>query len=247
MFKLAEPSYVILYPSLLGGEFIAYTLSVCLPNYNHNIMKWDNNRAIVNCPFGFSEELHRDFDQQSTFPADYSKPFILRDHISPRLGMKYSDFDPKLTPIVLITTNPEMWFDKRVDRLYTWNHKDEITLEFIKKKLGFPTTQERLDEIKDAVLGDSICLPDLTMWARDNKPIVDRTPAIRRRDHTRYMRQHLLNFLIHQKNFDPLIIYDMDNVYRNLQTFVLEWQRIFPDLNTDKFTEYWREWLERNS
>ena len=140
-----------------------------------------------------------------------------------------------------------MWFDKRVDRLYTWNHKDEITLEFIKKKLGFSTTQERLDEIKDTVLGDTICLPDLTMWARDNKPITDRTPAIRRRDHTRYMRQHLLNFLIHQANFNPLIIFDMDNVYRNLNTFVLEWQKVFPDLNTDKFTEYWSEWLERNS
>ena len=84
MFKLAEPTYVILYPSLLGGEFIAYTLSVCLPNYNQNIMKWDNNRAIVNCPFGFSEELHRDFDQMTGFnyragrmgnPVDYSKPF----------------------------------------------------------------------------------------------------------------------------------------------------------------------------
>lgn len=234
-------NYIILYPALIGGEYLAHSLSLAVPGYNANPMVWAGQHATIQCYTNFTQT---DPFVNPAYEYDSSKSIIVRDHINPELD-KYKDM-PGLTPILLYSVNIDMWWHKRWRTLYKYVDKSVVTLEWLQEHVSTECDEAFLDTIL-IIAPDQFTIPDIILYWETGDDGFGRSHEHRKRDNIRHIREHMLEYENYKRLFNTPYKVNMDYVYQNWYRFEHAIKSIFEDIDVIKFKELWSAWLERNS
>lgn len=238
-----DNNYIVLYPSLLGGEMFTTTLADCVPSMNpcHNSLD-EKGAVITRCLTHFAEGRTADNLINKHYKWDKTKGVICRDHINTNLNL-YETFTPRFKPILLTTTSPEMWWEKRNWVLYRTVYKKDVTIKYLKTNIDELCDTKFLRKLKRN-MPDVVLEPDIFTywfngeceWNQDH-----------RTNHIHYIRGHLASFEAYRTHFADMISINIDNVYRNLPRLTHDVKQHFPQLDTELWEQRWEEWRERNN
>ena len=234
-------NYILLYPALIGGEWLAHSLSMCVPDYNHNPSTWIDQHANIQCYTNFTQ--NEPFINP-VYEYDPSKSIIVRDHINPEL-YKYEQL-PGLTPIILYSNNIDMWWHRRWRTLYKYVNKDILTVDWLQENVNEECDLEFLEELQ-LIVPDTFTVPDVILYWETGQNGFTRSHDDRRKDNIRHIREHMNMFTEFEDLFNPAHTLNMDHVYTHWNKFAGDCKQIFPELDTKEFYALWSKWLERNS
>ena len=151
-------NYILLYPALIGGEWLAHSLSICVPDYNPNPSTWIDQHVNIQCYTNFTQ--NEPFINP-LYEYDPSKSIIIRDHINPEL-YKYEQL-PGLTPIILYSNNIDMWWHRRWRTLYKYVNKDILSVDWLQKNVNEDCDLEFLEELQ-LIVPETFTTPDIILY-----------------------------------------------------------------------------------
>lgn len=237
-----KDNYIVLYPSLLGGEQFTATLADCLPNTNSCHNKVDDKGAVLTqCLTHFAEGRTADNFINTHYKWDENKNLIVRDHVNPNLKL-YEVFTPRFKPILLTTTSPEMWWEKRNWILYRPIRREKVNLRYLRTSIDDRCDTKFLRKLKRN-MPEVVAEPDIfTYWFNGEC----KWNQDHRSNHILYMRGHFNSFDAYKTHFADMISINIDNVYRNLSRLTHDVKQHFPQLDTELWEQRWELWRERN-
>ena len=270
-FKPHTRNFIVLYPALLGGEFLAAMVSKYCQNMNDN--PWElgeGGRATVKCltNFAMQEDLRNgDYEWNNNLDT------LTRDHISDNI-YRFAGWGKNLIPVVLVTQKIDLWWEKRQHLLHhELIYKNDVTLDILRKKIDPRFNQRFMDNLL-IDMQEYNTIPEIlnyyyrmNTWEQENETEwdlyesgIDMSWILRKstmlQDHKNHIKGHITEFM--EKKFGPeqltcadifneeYHLLNMDLVYRDRNVFAERCREIWPDLDTAGFAKEWEVWYARN-
>lgn len=240
-------NYIVLYPSLLGGEWFTSSISATVDTLQTVGSRNKDNIVLVNCLTRFAESAQADggdlLNENYNLNPDLDQ--IVRDHPSKLVGEVYKPFVLRFNPIVLYTKRADMWWEKRHKTLFSSIRKSDITLEWLQSNIHSNFTQDKLDNLWKQ-LPEFVIVPDIfTYWHTGEFRATDMNTH--KQEQIRHIKKVFSDVQACADAFEQThYSVNMDNALLGRhELFYKDVKTIFPRVDTDKLGELLDEWRSR--
>ena len=239
-------NYIVLYPSLLGGEWFTSSISQCVDDLQDCRSSYEDTIVNVQCYTVFSETAkEKGSIINSKYELDNTKSQIVRDHPVKQLRECYSKLDIKFNPIVLYTKKPDLWWTTRWETLFKSVRTSEINLSWLKENISDSFTQKKWNAVKKQ-LPDFVSIPDLVAYDRSGEYNTTNMD-IHRAEQIRHFKKVFLDVAEYNDVFpEPMYRVNMDNALLGRhELFYKDVKNIFPGVDTNRLGKLLDEWRSR--